>query len=155
MPARKELARGLRSAETVRLTFAGSTGRVSFGANQAPAGLCVRHPWALAAMRLRVHRSPGGSGGGRVPAAPAGYSCSHSATKQLFKPRFGLMMGSAWVNAVFILPRPSQTRGHAPGLRGWGRWSCKSENSQSGEGSWEVGAVRAPFSVAWPGLGGS
>lgn len=45
LPPRKELARGLRSAETVHLTFAGSTGRVSFCANQAPAGLCVRHPW--------------------------------------------------------------------------------------------------------------
>lgn len=90
-------------------------------------------PWLRCGSAFTEALEAAAAGGSR--AAPAGYSCSHSATKQLFKPRFGLMMGSAGVNAVFILPRPSQTRGHAPGLRGWGRSCCKSENSRSGEGS--------------------
>lgn len=88
-------------------------------------------PWLRCGFAFAEALEAAGAGGSR--AAPAGYSCSRSATKQLFKPRFGLMMGSAWVNAVFILPRSSQTRGHAPGLRGWGRWSCKSENSVWGK----------------------
>ena len=36
-----------------------------------------------------------------------------------------------------------------------GRWSCKSENSRAGVGSWEVGSVSSLFSLAWPCLGGS
>lgn len=60
-------------------------------------------------------------------------------------------MGSACVNTVFILPRPSPGRGCAPGRRR-GTLEGQSENSLAREGlGWgRVGAVSTSFSLAWP-----
>lgn len=143
MPPRKESpTAGVRPRRCLGL--AGSAQRVSPGADQARRGSGGAVPrgrgWPWLRCGSAGPEAPAAAGGSR--ADPAGYCRSRCATKQLFSPWFGLMMGSASVNAVFILPRPSRERGRAPGHRvrdagaangktlrlgkglgGWGQWA--------------------------------